>query len=55
MIQHLLYTGISTLSLPFLIYITFKMGKIAQQFLDVNKRVDEIEKIIKHLLRKEMI
>ena len=49
-LQHLLYASLSTLSLPFLIYITFKIGKVTQQFLDLNKRVDEIERIIKHLL-----
>ena len=54
-IEHLIYAGLSTLSLPFVIYISFKIGKITQQFLDLNKRVDEIEKIIKYLLRKEMI
>ena len=48
--EHLLYIGLSTLSLPFVIYIAFKIGKIMQQFTDLNKRVNDLEKIIKHLL-----
>ena len=47
--DHILYLSVSTLSLPFLIYIVFKIGKIAQQFIDLNKRVDVLEKFMKHL------
>ena len=48
--EQLIYGGLSTLSLPFVIYISFKIGKIMQQFVDLNKRVNELERTIKHLL-----
>ena len=46
----LIYAGLSTLSLPFVIYISFKIGNIVYQFKDLNKRVTDLERIIKHLL-----
>ena len=51
--EHLIYAVLSTLSLPFVIYISFKIGKIMQQFVDLNKRVHDLEKDVKHLLRKD--
>ena len=48
--EQLIYGGLSTLSLPFVIYIAFRIGSIMQQFVDLNKRVNELERIIKHLL-----
>ena len=51
--EHLLYAGLSTLSLPFVIYISFKIGAIMQQFVDLNKRVNDLENNVKHLLRNK--
>ena len=48
--EHLIYAVLSTLSLPFVIYISFKIGKIMQQFVDLNQRVNELERTMKHLL-----
>ena len=49
---HLLYAILSTLSLPFVIYITFKIGKIAQQFDDLHKRVDILERTIEQIKKE---
>ena len=52
-VEHLIYAGLSTLSLPFVIYISFKIGNIMQQFKDLDKRVAELETDVKHLLIKK--
>ena len=49
---HLIYAGLSTLSLPFVIYITFKIGKIAQQFDDLHRRVDTLEKTVEQIKKE---
>ena len=51
-LEHLIYAGLSTSSLPFVVYIAFKIGKIAQQFDDLHKRVDILERTIERIKKE---
>ena len=43
-----LYGGVSVISLPLLIYIAFKTGKIVQNVCDLNVRITKLENKVYH-------
>ena len=42
------FQSISAISLPFILYIAFQVGKIVQNIHDINYRVNQLEKKLQH-------